>query len=197
MPQQPPKGGQAPAAAPAGAPLSKAAAKKAAREREEAHERARQARRKAAMYDGAGQPRDVLEPLAAFTKFERGGLALDVTFTAPDAPSWSAATAAWLFDVTKANMAGLYDAAGGEWAWKDAKKRAELCDGEARYLIVRARDGGRTPLAFLQFRFLLEGPYDVLYVYELQLTQAVQRQGLGRHLMQVAELAARKAGMQK
>jgi ribosomal protein S18 acetylase RimI-like enzyme len=51
------------------------------------------------------------------------------------------------------------------------------------------------PVAFLCFRFMLDGPLEVLYVYELQLEERAQRRGLGRHLMMTAELAARKLGM--
>jgi len=60
-------------------------------------------------------------------------------------------------------------------------------------------DGGGVdgdPVAFLCFRFVLEGALEVLYVYELQLEERAQRRGLGRHLMMCAELAARKLGMQ-
>jgi GNAT superfamily N-acetyltransferase len=57
-------------------------------------------------------------------------------------------------------------------------------------------EGGGAPVAFLCFRFVLEGALEVLYVYELQLEERAQRRGLGRHLMMCAELAARKLGMQ-
>lgn len=51
-------------------------------------------------------------------------------------------------------------------------------------------------LGFVSFRFVLEGDYDVLYIYELQLSPLAQRRGVGKHLMQLAELVARRAGMQ-
>ncbi len=53
-----------------------------------------------------------------------------------------------------------------------------------------------TLLGFMSFRFVLEGDYDVLYIYELQLSPLAQRRGVGKHLMQLAELVARRAGMQ-
>ena len=52
------------------------------------------------------------------------------------------------------------------------------------------------PLAFISFQFVSEGPFEVLYVYELQLEPETQRKGLGKHLMMTVELAARKAGFQ-
>jgi ribosomal protein S18 acetylase RimI-like enzyme len=51
-------------------------------------------------------------------------------------------------------------------------------------------------LGFVSFRFVLEGDFDVLYVYELQMGPKAQRKGLGKHLMQICELVARKSGMQ-
>eukprot|EP00899_Mesostigma_viride_P026071 jgi/Mesvir1/6649/Mv10251-RA.1 len=48
------------------------------------------------------------------------------------------------------------------------------------------------PLAFVQFRFVIEEGREVLYVYELQLAAAARRKGLGRHLMVLMELVARK-----
>jgi ribosomal protein S18 acetylase RimI-like enzyme len=62
-------------------------------------------------------------------------------------------------------------------------------------LAASARAPGR-PLAFINFRFVSDGAFDVLYVYELQLEPCAQRRGLGRFLMSAAELAARQAGMQ-
>jgi ribosomal protein S18 acetylase RimI-like enzyme len=51
-------------------------------------------------------------------------------------------------------------------------------------------------LGFVSFRFLPEGDFDLLYVYELQTGPKAQRKGLGKHLMQMCELIARKYGMQ-
>jgi hypothetical protein len=51
-------------------------------------------------------------------------------------------------------------------------------------------------LGFVSFRFLAEGEYDVLYIYELQMGPQAQRRGLGKHLVQLCELIARKCGMQ-
>jgi GNAT superfamily N-acetyltransferase len=182
--------------------LSKSAAKKAAKARLEEQERARQEKRKKALLSPDGTPRDVLQSLQAFAKFDRAGMDLEVVFRAPGTPAFTPALSAFLFDLTKANMEALYNAAAG-WGWKDSKKRGEILDADARYLVARERGGagegegeGGAPVAFLAFRFLMEGPYDVLYVYELQLSPSAQRKGLGKHLMQMAEMVARQNGMQ-
>ena len=55
-----------------------------------------------------------------------------------------------------------------------------------------AEDGAEEPVAFTHFRFEFEGAAAVLYVWELQLTEPVQRKGLGKFIMQLLELIGRK-----
>jgi ribosomal protein S18 acetylase RimI-like enzyme len=80
-----------------------------------------------------------------------------------------------------------------EWGWKDGKKRLELTDSESRYIVARQKDN--SICGFLMFRIEQDDDpeRDTLYVYELQLDKTVQRCGLGKHLMQTAELLARKS----
>ena len=175
---------------PPGKDDAKKAAKRAARE----EELARQAKRKAAMWNADGTARNTLADFAAaFATFDRNGLDADLAFTAPGQAGWDDALAAWALDLTRENMAALYNAADG-WAWKDARKKAELYDPDARYLVARARADG-APVAFVHWRWDQEGPFDVAYVFELQLAAPAQRKGLGKHLMQTVELMARRAGM--
>ena len=170
--------------------------KKAVRERLEAIERTRQLRKKQAMWNTDGQPRNVLTTLAApFLKFDRNDIEIDFYFTAPDdTTTWTPELSKWIFDITKQNMEPLYNAA-PDWGWKDSKKRSEIIDSDSRYIIARNRKDG-TNVAFSSFRFLMEGVFDVLYVYELQLTPSVQRKGLGKHLMQMMEIIAKQCSMQ-
>ena len=160
--------------------------------------------------------RDVLADFPLFAAFDRNGLACDIAFTSPEHASWSPALAKAVLDLTRLNMKPFYEAAQG-WGWKEGAKRAELADADNRYLVARARGGGGAAgaaaeggggagagaappahdiLGFVSFRFLLEGDFDVLYVYDLQLSAAAQRKGLGKHLMQICELIGRKCGMQ-
>jgi len=172
----------------------------------------RAARVRAAAWAPGGGARDVFTAdLRAFARFDRGGLVADLAFEAPGAAAGAGmgagagagagaapGAAPWALGeealaLTRANMRALYDAAGGEWAWDDAAKRAELAHAEAR--LVAARDARGALLGFVAFRFVSEGPLEALYVYELQLAPEAQGKGLGKHLMQVCELAARKQGM--
>lgn len=105
-------------------------------------------------------------------------------------------------------MEGPY---GTEWPAEEKVKRREMVAPEARYIFVyeeeaseflqertsatcvEERGRGRGPmLGFLHFRFLMEEELPVLYVYELQLEPRVQGKGLGKFLMQLIELIARK-----
>lgn len=160
----------------------------------------RVALRRAAMYTSPGVPRDVLAGLSAPLRFEGGGLAAALAFAAPGSPNF-AALVAELLDLTRANMRALYEAAPGWGGWRDGKKRGELLDTDSRFIVARgegpAGGGGGALLGFACFRFLLDGERDVLYLFELQLAEAAQRKGLGRHLMLLCEQVARAAGMQR
>jgi hypothetical protein len=159
----------------------------------------RAARRKTAMIDPAtGKPRDVLAGFpASLSSFTRNGMDLEIFFSAPQAANWTQDLAKFAFDLTKKNMEGYYTAA-PDWGWKDSKKRSELLDSDTRYLFVRQRSGENAGqlVAFTSFRFFIEGAFDILYLFELQLSDAVQRKGLGKHLMVVLELAAKQLEMQ-
>lgn len=94
---------------------------------------------------------------------------------------------AWALDLTRANMAEMYAPVWG--AWSDAAKRAELVHADARFLVAYR---GKTPVAFVHFRFEL--PADV-YVMDVQLSAGVRRRGLGRFLMRLVEQLGRRRGM--
>ena len=101
------------------------------------------------------------------------------------------------------------------WGLDLDEKSSELRHETARFLIVEAaadadgadanaNDDGTTKrdvLAFVHFRFEPnddEKPTEeVLYVYEIQVSDRAQRSGLGKRLMNIMELVANKNGMQK
>ena len=170
------------------------AAKKALRVALDGHEKERKLKQKAALSDAEGKPKNVLADFAPFAKFDRNGLEVDILHTSMEDASWNEDIEKFIFDLTKSNMHDLYVAA-PDWGWNDKKKKAELFSSEMRFLIAKQRSDG-APIGFVAFTFVLEEEYDALYVFELQLTNEAQRKGLGRHLMQIMELAARKNSFQ-
>ena len=61
--------------------------------------------------------------------------------------------------------------------------------------MVQCTDGacaGDLLLGFVHYRFVVEEDVPVVYVYELQLESTAQKKGLGKFLMQLIELVARK-----
>mmetsp|Transcript_5911 Transcript_5911/g.12401 ORF Transcript_5911/g.12401 Transcript_5911/m.12401 type:complete len:293 (-) Transcript_5911:123-1001(-) len=120
----------------------------------------------------------------------------------------------------ESNMADMYR--DSSWGLDLEEKSNELRHETARFLIVEAcssssdststsggdtvneetgGDSRRDILAFSHFRF---EPNDedkpteeVLYVYEVQVSDAAQRSGLGKRLMNVMELVALRQGMKK
>lgn len=94
-------------------------------------------------------------------------------------------------------MEGPY---GSEWPTEEKVKRREMVAPEARYIFVRegeppnasATEDKAPIVGFVHYRFTLEEEVPVLYVYELQLEPRLQRKGLGKFLMQLIELIARK-----
>lgn len=108
-------------------------------------------------------------------------------------------------------MEGPY---GPEWPTEEKVKRREMVAPGARYIFVRKTSNANTNetlskaegemtftrwmgdgdpvVGFVQYRFVIEEEVPVVYVYELQLEPCVQGKGLGKFLMQLIELIARK-----
>ena len=148
---------------------------------------------KAANETATGDAKDVTAGMGALLSFNKGGVAASLSFTSP--VSWPAEVLPFVFELTKRNMQAVYDASEG-WHWNDSSKRAELSDPDNRLIVVRDLESN-APVAFASFRFLLEGDAEVLYMFELQLSEAVQRRGLGKHLVVLLELIARQQLMHK
>ncbi|KAG0604358.1 hypothetical protein M758_10G165900 [Ceratodon purpureus] len=92
-----------------------------------------------------------------------------------------------------------------EWPAEENMKRWEMVSPEARYIFARkspvpgeadsSASFSDPVVAFVHFRFGLEHEVPVLYIYETQLEKSVQGKGLGKFLMQLLELVARKNNM--
>lgn len=103
---------------------------------------------------------------------------------------------------------------GPEWPEEEKMKRREMVAAEALYVFVHettslgvnstpltldygaaseiSERGKGSMIGFVHYRFLIEEELPVLYIYELQLEPCAQGKGLGKFLMQLIELIARK-----
>lgn len=151
----------------------------------------------------ANQLEDPMKDMVLFKKFERNGLNLSIS--CHRAEQMDLETKNFAFDITRKNMKPMWDQKAAEdeskgyeksdWGWDDKSKKDEMFDGMARFLIARDAEG--KPVAMSHFRFDMECDDEVLYCYEIQLTEEVRRKGLGKFLMQVLELMAFKNNMSK
>jgi len=125
----------------------------------------------------------------------------------------------WMFKLLETNMKAYYAGCKG-WGWKPRVKQRELCtEPESRYFIITQNHStpSSSPSAstsvstsssadsislddavgFLHFRFEIFNQMPLLYLYEIQLSDTIQRKGLGKFLMQLLELIAWKYGMRR
>ena len=144
---------------------------------------------KYANYVAEGTVKNTLEDFAAFKKYNRNGLDIFIEFTS--GATMDEDTKTRTYEVLKENMKQMYDKSG--WGWNNRKKMKEHTDPDARFLIARNVEG--EVIGFTHFRFLIEHNKEVLYIFELQVAINGRRCGLGRHMMQICELMARKNSM--
>lgn len=163
---------------------------------------------------GAYIKKDHLSDFPAFVKFERNGIS--VTLESNKGSFLSSSLKQYILDLLKINMKSTY---GIEWHEEEKAKRRGVIAADTLYIIARlnevevckeerAVDGdihnkesslwkgsGAPVVAFVQYRFVVEEELPVLYLYEIQLEKVVQSKGLGKFLMQLLELIARKNNM--
>jgi GNAT superfamily N-acetyltransferase len=156
---------------------------------------------RAALRDELGGDRDVLSSFGAFTKYDREGLALDVHFRTGSTITDDELD--WAEDLVHRNLKPLGH------GWSPQALMDEMCDASSRFALVterapKSKKAPRTgkPIAFAHFRFSVEGDVrdvmegvPVLLLRDLHVEPAAQRKGLGKHLCQLLELAARKNAM--
>ncbi|XP_003738295.1 N-alpha-acetyltransferase 40 [Galendromus occidentalis] len=99
----------------------------------------------------------------------------------------------FLFGLTEKNMKDFYEKS--NWGWNESQKRKELTKKTSQYLI--ARDPNGRIVAFVHYRFDMDFDLPVLYCYEIQLIEEVQRRGLGGHLMHILYKLAERFKMKK
>ena len=160
---------------------------------------------RSALRDQKGKDRDVLSDFAPLAKFGRNGL--DVQIRMHTGTNLPKDTHRFAKKLAKKQMQNISDQSG--YGWDDDEYSEALREPEGRMLFAyegSARASGEvvydTPVAFIDFRFNLEGALvgemggqPALIVEDLQLTPRVQRKGLGKHLLMLAQLITKKHNM--
>ncbi|CEG47313.1 n-alpha-acetyltransferase 40 [Plasmopara halstedii] len=133
---------------------------------------------------------DVMVDFQAFAHFTRNDC--NVTIRSSQSKYLSKATEDHILALFESNMKSLYQAS--DWGYDAHAKRLELFEADARYLL--AYDANEILVAFVHYRFVEDDGALVLYLYEVQLATTIQRHGLGKFLMQLLLLIARKHKME-
>lgn len=134
-------------------------------------------------------------PLAefpVFQKYNKNGIVADLIYRT--STQLTESEKKWALGLLKKNMQLKYEQS--SWGWSETKKAEELFDEAAKFLIAKSANDGAY-LGFSHFRFDLDEGIEVLYCYELQLDNHLQRKGLGKFMMQILELIAFKNNMKK
>lgn len=157
---------------------------------------------RAALFNPNGKDKDVTEGIApAFLEFSRNNLNLKINFTA----KLTNDQLDYVFEMAKDNMEERYDASG--YGWDDEDKERELTEDGTRFLLIRdmnkdADDENDRIIGFVHFRFSVQGDIlDVmagdtcLFIWDIHLEEEYQRKGVGKHLVMLLELIARREQM--
>jgi len=90
------------------------------------------------------------------------------------------------------------------FGWNPKEKKAEIFHKNARHLVVCSSDDSSELCAFLTFRFEtepnveeLDKEDDVLYIYEVHVSEIHRRKGIGKFLLSLAEQLSRKWKMDR
>ncbi|KAJ7837538.1 acyl-CoA N-acyltransferase [Mycena olivaceomarginata] len=117
------------------------------------------------------------------------------TFKVLFAESLNESTRASIWSMFEANMRTMYS--GSSFGWDPPKKREELFNRLSRFLLVYPTDEKDSLVAFTAFRFEYEEEENILYCYDLQVSESSQRHGLGRTLMNHLSKIGADFGMDK
>ncbi|CAH0480127.1 unnamed protein product [Peronospora belbahrii] len=140
---------------------------------------------------------DVTVDFQAFSHYNRNGI--NVSIHGLQSKHLSKVTRDSVVALFESNMKSLYQSS--SWGYDSVAKYMELFEDAARYLLVYDQSdqvlSSLKPLVgFAHFRFVEDDGALVLYLYEVQLAARAQHCGLGKFIMQLLLLVARKQGME-
>lgn len=121
-----------------------------------------------------------------------------VTIESMIGSSLSSSDFQWAKDLFQNNMKEMYQQS--DFGFDMVDKEAEMTASTSRYLIAKISDseesGGKLA-GFCHYRFDMDFGCPVVYCYELQIESKYQGCGLGRELIEVLEMIAKKTHMLK
>lgn len=140
----------------------------------------------ASLVQAANIAKDIMNEMKDLTEYHSEGLNLKIEYQPSDMVKQEDMDQ--MFNLLKTNMEDYYDKS--SWGWDDNKKKEELTDENAKFLIARNSEG--KILGFSHFRFEVEINHPVLYCYELQVAEEIHKKGVGKYLMSILFLIAFK-----
>lgn len=154
---------------------------------------------RAALFDERGQDKNVTIGIApSFLTYQKNGLNINIEFS----PKLSEDDVEWAFEITRQHMESRYDASG--YGWDDDDKERELTEDGARFLLLRDANDGDKLIGYAHFRFTVQGEIidamagdSCLFLVDLHLETPYQKKGLGKHIMVLLELIARREKMSR
>ena len=156
-----------------------------------------------ALFAQNGRDKDVTQGISpAFLAYDRNGIDVEISF----APKLDDVQVDWAFDLVKERMESMYDLSG--YGWDDEDKRGELTEAGARFLLVFDRQGSSAAqkklVGFVHFRFTVQGEVvdtmegdTCIFVWDIQIEDAFQCKGVGRHLLMLLELIGAREGIKR
>lgn len=154
---------------------------------------------RAALFDERGQDKNIIQGIApSFLTYQRNGLNVGIEFS----PKLTEDDMEWAFEITRQNMESRYDASG--YGWDDDDKERELTEQGARFLLLRDKNDGDKLIGYTHFRFTVQGEVidemagdSCVHLVDIHLEDPYKRKGLGKHVMVLLELIARREKMSR
>lgn len=152
---------------------------------------------RAALRDQDGKDLNVLKPFERMAKYKRNGLdvKMELHFAKLDRRLFK-----WALLLNKQNVKQAYNECG--YGWDEDEVRDELNERANRFIFLRNAADNDKLCGYISFGFSLSGQCvdemsgePALFVNEIQLTSEVTGKGLGKYIMMILELIAKKHAM--
>lgn len=148
----------------------------------------------------------LLKHLPAFTTYTRtlqDNKHINLTLQYSDTKYLTEQQKQHIFNVTKTNMASLYNQCKDKrtWAWNDNRKYKQLFDDNAKCILLYDKSNNSNDIiGFTHIRYELDDIDQTkpnIYIYEIQLINEYTNMKIGKHIMNILELLMYKLNLYK